>query len=501
MILKTNNIKFYYLTKTEDSENSKHVESILKDYECNKILPFEIGISKEKSGSIGHARMIEAGLRDQDNNQPFQPFIILEDDISFFREMPEEIDVPHDADLFYLGLSQLAMNNGEAIDNISAREVDENTYQIFNMLSGHSIMICSALGAAAYQKAMIDGFYQDKIWDVFAAEMQANYNVYALKKPIFLQDLKFGGREAATNFELDNRKYHKKVYSDPIYLPKKKSSFFNNSSVMRISSQSKDLDDLLEPLSSIPKKIHISWKDKSILESSNQLAVNGIQNLIKINPDWELVISDDNEVELYLKENLSSIDYNLIKDVPIVSKVDTWRLLKIVNEGGLYTDIDRHANKELNSIIEKNAKCVLPLHSNHGKIIDFSQDIMISAPNNPLHKSALDLMLRRRRSGWQDILTLAPITYFHALTKLIYGYSLERRANQVILDEIINKINKSQYAQTFIEKPPEETFIFKYDRNTFNSGDGLGKEAMYKEGNVEHWGVKNPIDKTKMKFK
>ena len=280
-----------------------------------------------------------------------------------------------------------------------------------------------------------------------------------------------------------------------------KSNFFKNSSVMRISSQKENLDDLLEPLSSIPKKIHISWKDKSVLESSNQLAVNGIQNLVKINPEWKLEISDDNEVELYLRENLSTIDYNLIKDAPIVSKVDTWRLLKIINEGGLYTDIDRHANKNLNSIIDINSKCVLPLHSNHGKIIDFSQDIMISAPNNPLHKSALDLMLRRRRSGWQDILTLAPITYFHGLTKIIYGHSLERRPSQKVLDKIIQKINQSKYVQTFVETPPEKTFIFQYNKENFNTANGLGKEAMYDESGVEHWGVKNPIDKNKMKFK
>ena len=501
MILKTDSLKFYYLTKKEDSENSKHVESILKDYQCKKIIPFEIGISKEKSGSIGHARMIEAGLREQDNSKPFQPFVILEDDVSFYREMPKEIDIPNDADLFYLGLSQLAMNNGHATDNISAQQIDENTYQIFNMLSGHAVMICSPLGAAAYQKAMIDGFYQEKIWDVFAAEMQENYNVYTLKKPIFLQDLKLGGREAATNLELDNKKYNKEVFSDPINLSDKKSNYFRNSSVMRISSQKQNLDDLLEPLPSIPKKIHISWKDKSILESSNQLAVNGIQNLVKINPEWKLEISDDNEVELYLRENLSTIDYNLIKDAPIVSKVDTWRLLKIINEGGLYTDIDRHANKNLNSIIDINSKCVLPLHSNHGKIIDFSQDIMISAPNNPLHKSALDLMLRRRRSGWQDILTLAPITYFHGLTKIIYGHSLERRPSQKVLDKIIQKINQSKYVQTFVETPPEKTFIFQYNKENFNTANGLGKEAMYDESGVEHWGVKNPIDKNKMKFK
>ena len=109
------------------------------------------------------------------------------------------------------------------------------------------------------------------------------------------------------------------------------------------------------------------------MESPNQLAINGIQNLIKLNPGWKLKISDDNEVETYLKNCLSKKDYNLIKDAPIVSKVDTWRLLVIINQGGLYVDIDRHANKNLDAVIDESSKCVLPMHSNHDKIIDFSQ--------------------------------------------------------------------------------------------------------------------------------
>jgi hypothetical protein len=70
-----------------------------------------------------------------------------------------------------------------------------------------------------------------------------------------------------------------------------------------------------------------------------------------------------------------------------------------------------------------------------------------------------------------------------------------------VLDKIIEKINQSKYIQTFTETPPEETFIFKYDKNTFNIGNGLGKESMYDESGVEHWGVRNPIDENKMKFK
>ena len=501
MILKTKDINIYYLTTKQHSEKTDHISKILSGFNVNQVLPFELSVGKEKSGSIGHARMIEAGLRDQEISKPFQPFIILEDDISLYREIPEEIDIPDQADMTYLGLSQLAMKKGQAKDDIFAKQVDENLFRIFNMLSGHAILICSALGAAAYQKAMIDGFYQKKIWDVFAAEIQDKYNIYALKKPIFFQDKKYGGREAATNFELDNEKYSKKVYSNPEEMTESRSTFFYNSASIRISSQQKSLSDKLKDLPEIPKKIHVSWKDKDILKSENQLIKNGIKNLKSINQNWTLEISDDKEVDYYLEHHLSKKDFNLIKNAPIVPKVDVWRLLKMIHEGGLYMDIDRHANKNLDEIILEQSKCVLPMHKNHGKVIDFSQDIMISAPGNPIHKAALDLNLRRRRSGWTDILTLAPITYFHALTEFITGTPIDRYPNEHNLEKILNKINSSSLVQTFIEEPPNKTFIFEFNSEEFDFANGLGKEALYEESNVEHWGVKNPIIKKEMKFK
>src|SRR5210317_1940061 len=94
----------------------------------------------------------------------------------------------------------------------------------------------------------------------------------------------------------------------------------------------------------IPKIIHVSWKTKNILNDKSPVILNGLVNLKKINPNYKLEISDDNDVEIYLKSRLKKWDYIKIKNKKIVEKIDLWRLLKIYNEGGIYVDIDRYCN-------------------------------------------------------------------------------------------------------------------------------------------------------------
>tara|TARA_B100000768_G_C11254399_1_gene365679 strand:- start:953 stop:1162 length:210 start_codon:yes stop_codon:yes gene_type:complete len=60
----------------------------------------------------------------------------------------------------------------------------------------------------------------------------------------------------------------------------------------------------LSNLGSIPKIIHISWKNKNIIGNQSPVILNGITNLKKINPDYKLEISDDNDVENYLKSGI-----------------------------------------------------------------------------------------------------------------------------------------------------------------------------------------------------
>jgi hypothetical protein len=50
----------------------------------------------------------------------------------------------------------------------------------------------------------------------------------------------------------------------------------------------------------IPKKVHLSWKTKDLLDSESPLITEGVKKLIELNPNWEVTIYDDAEVDAYL---------------------------------------------------------------------------------------------------------------------------------------------------------------------------------------------------------
>ena len=70
------------------------------------------------------------------------------------------------------------------------------------MLGTHAIMICSAAGGAAYQRSNMENYYKTETWDLYLAKLQPHYKFYALKKPIFYQDKKYGGFEELSRFIL-----------------------------------------------------------------------------------------------------------------------------------------------------------------------------------------------------------------------------------------------------------------------------------------------------------
>ena len=238
----------------------------------------------------------------------------------------------------------------------------------------------------------------------------------------------------------------------------------------------------------IPKIIHISWVDKDILfKSKNPLAINGVQNMKKINPNYVIQVSNDLEVDDYIQSCISIDDWLLIKDRHIVEKVDLWRLLKMYNEGGIYCDIDRLCNVSFNDIIKEDDICILPTHFE----IDFSQDIMISCPKQEIHKKAIELNLGRRRDGCKDVMSLGPITYFHAITLCLYGRQLERFLHPALWKKLLKCVDAHQGYRTFVEKPvnniqEHRTLIYKYN-GIYEEGNGKGKNELYEESKIKHW--------------
>ncbi len=194
-------IKHYFLTVDTNGVRKKHMMEEFKDYDINEVNPV-IGIGRYKSVATGFSRMLDLGLRNQERELPFQPFIIYEDDCSKFREFPEYLDIPDDTDLLYIGLSKCSLNNIRDHVRNYFENVNDDIVKIYNMLSAHGIMVCSALGAHALQKAVIEGFYKNNVFDIFLAPLQSYYNMYALRVPLVYQEELYGGNEGETKFTL-----------------------------------------------------------------------------------------------------------------------------------------------------------------------------------------------------------------------------------------------------------------------------------------------------------
>lgn len=196
------NINHYFLTVDTNGERKKHMVDHFKEYNLTEVNPVA-GLERNKSGASGFAKMLDLGLKNQDSSKPFTPFVMYEDDCSKYREYPEFINVPDDADVLYIGLSKYSMDKKEWHGGSYYTNINQDLIRIYNMLATHGIMVCSASGALAIQKAMFEGYYKNVAWDVHLSQIQAYYNVYALKHPLVFQDSTYGGAEQATRFSLD----------------------------------------------------------------------------------------------------------------------------------------------------------------------------------------------------------------------------------------------------------------------------------------------------------
>lgn len=207
MKLYLDQLKYYYLTMPSSIERQNNINKNFKAYDLNKINPATKDISKFQSGSSGFSRMIYAGLKNQKRDMPFQPFVLLEDDATKYREFPEYIEIPDDTDILYIGTSIWASDNemNDACHNILTSSVKEysDIARIYNILSMHGLIITSMLGALACQKAMSDAFYKNIAWDIPFAYIQPYYNVYALIEPLVYQDGSVRGCEEATKNSLN----------------------------------------------------------------------------------------------------------------------------------------------------------------------------------------------------------------------------------------------------------------------------------------------------------
>ncbi len=135
-----------------------------------------------------------------------EPILLLEDDIEFTGVM--DFELPDDADAIYFGLSKCGGSKTINLWEGSSKfkTYSESLVRVENMLATHAILYISS----KYKKTIIDLLHKyigtKYNTDVLISRIQSDYNIYALKKPIFYQSNKFNhphDLETVTKFIID----------------------------------------------------------------------------------------------------------------------------------------------------------------------------------------------------------------------------------------------------------------------------------------------------------
>jgi hypothetical protein len=203
MILLLNELKYYFLTYN-NTIREKHMYDEFTEYD---ILGVEsIKDTRNKSGSSGFLKLIDIAIKNNDSSKKFQPFVLFEDDIKKYRNFPDIITIPDNTDILYIGLSACGMMYNNCCSKVCYKNINEDIIKIFNMLSSHGFIICSLTGLLAFKRCFIESYNKNIAWDIFIAQIQPFYNIYALKIPLVYQSKDYGGQENLTKITYSSHK-------------------------------------------------------------------------------------------------------------------------------------------------------------------------------------------------------------------------------------------------------------------------------------------------------
>lgn len=233
----------------------------------------------------------------------------------------------------------------------------------------------------------------------------------------------------------------------------------------------------------IPKIVHFSWIDDSVLTSDHVFPRNTIQKMIELSHGWKFDLNTNKDIEQFLIDRLGKNDYNIIRDCHIVEKSDLWRLMKLYEEGGVYTDVDRLCNTSLDNVVSDGIMCVLPTCVDN----DFSQDFMCSAPHNPIYLETFKLIMERRRAGHTNTYFLGPQTYMHGVTKALFGNIIDVNAGEGVFREIRKELANHSFIMTYREDPPYHTILYRPENQKIDFDHEAMKRDFYTSSGIRHW--------------
>ena len=192
--LKILDLPVYYINLDKDIEKRESIESLLEELGFTNVNRFSAKYHSTKG--LGCAMSHNRLLKDLSGEQT--PFIVLEDDV-IANSFKDTVNLPLDADAFYLGNSMWGIYNGKGHRRISVERYTSDVFRIYNMLAAHAILYNNPEYVKFLARATEFPIYVHTNQDKARAETMKYWNVYAGKTPLFYQDGKYEGH---TKFNL-----------------------------------------------------------------------------------------------------------------------------------------------------------------------------------------------------------------------------------------------------------------------------------------------------------
>ena len=226
----------------------------------------------------------------------------------------------------------------------------------------------------------------------------------------------------------------------------------------------------------IPKVIYQTWKTQNLPPNVSRLH----KKMLKLNPDYEHIIYTDSQMNDYMSSNTDGdLKKMYFKLQNIVAKADVWRYTILLNEGGVYLDIDSQINKSLTGLIQPDDKAIITAERNKDLFVQWA---LIFEKGHPVLTRTLEKIIEavRNEEFKHD---------HHSLTVKTYALSIfdlcKENENKLSWDKITNKTNSvhelknSSFRIFGIDYNEYFTFQHKYNHELRGRKKG--------EASVSHW--------------
>lgn len=242
-----------------------------------------------------------------------------------------------------------------------------------------------------------------------------------------------------------------------------------------------------ENYNSFPKNIYMCNKTKNIPSFV-------INNWKKLNPDYNIIIYDDNDCINFLKKEYDQryVDlFNKIKDGPI--KADFWRICILYKYGGVYSDLDIKPIVPISKFLKKNINFLTCISNCKTGL---NPHFIISKANEELLLKCIETYLQKMDSNYDywkwSICPNMKDNYIK-----LYGNIPQKdgiyKNNQLLL-EILNE-KYDQYKCIY----DNETILYnRYDNYIINTGTFKEKNNNITYNSYENTIIQTYFDKSKI---